>query len=438
MTSPVGERSVSTERLLLDYVERLARHAEGRRAVVIHLSRLRPGNRLSHHIRIAVNTFEALVKQFDGQIFLLGNADIVFVCKTATIAALDDAVMRVRYLFSEDPLTSGGDDEPGGFATWFDLGHQYESFLAMAQGLVEEEVRRRKRHAAIAASGERGPQKPPLAPKMLGELVNAISQADLSNMLRRQVVCQLEPGSPPKALFHETYISIADLAVAVMPRYDLAADRWLFRYLTQTLDRRMLAMLRRGHEQVISTAFSLNLNVSTVLSPEFLEFDAGLKTGARGGIVIELDKTDIYSDIGAYLFARDFARERGYRICLDAATDLTLPFIDRERLGLDLVKVFWSPDMADTDHAARAAAFRENVERVGRGRLILARCDSEAAVRFGLAFGISSFQGRFLDRLPALRAAAEPARPRPPGGDVGVTIIPPPPKRPVLPASGRR
>jgi len=229
VTSPAGERSASTERLLLDYVERLARFAEGRRAVVIHLSRLRPGNRLSHHLRIAVNTFEALVKQFDGQIFVLGNADIAFVCKSATIAALDDAVMRVRYLFSEDPLASGAEEEPGDFATWFDLGHQYESFLALARGLEDEEARRRKRHAAIAASGERGPAKPPLAPKMLGELVNAIAQADLSNMLRRQVVCTVEPGGPPKPLFHETYISIADLAVAVMPRYDLAADRWLFR-----------------------------------------------------------------------------------------------------------------------------------------------------------------------------------------------------------------
>ncbi|HUN47599.1 MAG TPA: hypothetical protein VMU85_13805 [Stellaceae bacterium] len=428
MISTTGDRSGNAERLLLDYVERLARHAEGRRAVVIHLSRLRPGNRLSHHIRIAVNTFEALVKQFDGQIFLLANADIVFVCKSATIAALDDAVMRVRYLFSEDPLASGAEDEPGGFATWFDLTYQYDGFLALARGLVEEDLRRRKRHEAIAASGERVAEKPPLAPKLLGELVNAIAQADLSNMLRRQVVCLLEPGGPPRSLFHETYISIADLAVAVMPRYDLAADRWLFRYLTQTLDRRMLAMLRRGQERITASPFSLNLNVATLLSTEFLDFDAGLKSGARGSIVVELDKTDIYSDIGAYLFARDFARERGYRICLDGATDLTLPFIDRERLGLDLVKVFWSPDMADAAHAARAQAFRENVERVGRTRVILARCDSEAAVRFGLTLGISSFQGRFLDRLPALRAVTDPPRPRSPGGDVGVTIIPPPPR----------
>ncbi len=244
---------------------------------------------------------------------------------------------------------------------------------------------------------------------MLGELVNAIAQADLSNMLRRQVVCTVEPGGPPKPLFHETYISIADLAVAVMPRYDLAADRWLFRYLTQTLDRRMLAMLRRGHERVTATAFSLNLNVATVLSPEFLEFDAGLRTGARGSIVIELDKTDIYSDIGAYLFARDFARERGYRICLDGATDLTLPFIDRERLGLDLVKMFWSSDMLEVGRSARADSLRDSIERVGRGRLILARCDSEAAVRFGLGLGIATFQGRFIDRLPSLRAGAEAA-----------------------------
>lgn len=429
MTSPAGDKSTSVEHVLLDYVERLAKFAEGRRAVVIHLSRLRPANRLSHHIRIAVNTFEALVKPFDGQIFLLGNADIVFVCKSATLEALDDAVMRVRYLFSEDPLASGAEEEPGDFATWFDLSYRYDDFLALTRAIEEEEARRRKRLAAITASSERSPEKPALAPKMLGELVNAISQADLSNMLRRQAVCTLEPGSPPKPLFHETYISIADLAVAVMPRYDLAADRWLFRYLTQTLDRRMLAMLRRGHDRVTATAFSLNLNVATLLSPEFLEFDAGLKTGARGSIVIEVDKTDIYSDIGAYLFARDFVHERGYRICLDGATDVTLPFIGRERLGIDLVKVFWSPDMAEVGRSVRVDAFRESIERVGRSRLILARCDSEAAVRFGLALGISAFQGRFLDRLPAVRAGTDSMRERSPAGEPSVTIIPPRLKR---------
>jgi len=36
----------------------------------------------------------------DGQIFALDNADLIFVCKGADIAAIDEAVMRLRHLFT--------------------------------------------------------------------------------------------------------------------------------------------------------------------------------------------------------------------------------------------------------------------------------------------------------------------------------------------------
>ena len=81
MKQGTPEKVTSIEQLLFEHVERLKRNPAGRRAVVMHLSRLRPDNRGTHQIRIAANTFEALVKQFDGQIFVLQQGDIVFVCK---------------------------------------------------------------------------------------------------------------------------------------------------------------------------------------------------------------------------------------------------------------------------------------------------------------------------------------------------------------------
>ena len=398
----VDDKTVSIEHLLLEYVQRLAKFVDGRRAVIIHLSRLRPNNRRDHHVRIAANTFETLVKQFDGHLFLLTNADVVFVCKGASVAALDEAVMRVRYLFSEDPLANDFDDNgPSRFASWYDVGRQYDEFLGVVRALHEEASKRQKRLQAITGQAGESGAKPPLNPKSLGELIDAIQRADLSNVLRRQAVCTLAADGPPKPIYREVYVSIADLAAAIMPRFDLAGDRWLFHHLTQTLDKRVLSMLKRNDDKTTETAFSLNLNVATLLSPVFLEFDASLRTGTRGAIVIELDKADIYSDLGAYLFARDFVKERGYRVCLDGVTDLTLPFIDRERLGLDLVKIFWSPEMAEEGRAERAAVFRQSLERVGKARTILARCESEGAVRFGQGLGVTLFQGRHIDRLLA-------------------------------------
>ena len=52
------ENQASQSYLLLDFVQRLERRREGRRAVHIHLSQLSPQNRREHHVRLAINTFE--------------------------------------------------------------------------------------------------------------------------------------------------------------------------------------------------------------------------------------------------------------------------------------------------------------------------------------------------------------------------------------------
>jgi len=399
---PPDGKKPSQEHQLLEFVHRLAKFRVGRRAVHIHLSQLRAYNRRIHHLRIAVNTFEFLVKQFDGQIFAISNADLVFICKGADIAAIDEAVMRLRHLFNNDPLTEDADErQKGRFCTWYDLERQYDEFVVIAQILYDEDQARSRRLAALCGQGEvvQPSELPPLSPHRLGELVDAISRADLSNMMRRQAICVIAPDAPPQPMFNELYISIDELRAIVMPGYNIASDRWLFQHLTQTLDQRMLQLLMKNDDRAIASAFSVNLNVATLLSDRFLAFDANLKSATRGTVIFELQAVDIFSDVGAYVFARDFVRERGYRVCLDGVTDLTLPFIDRERLGLDLIKILWNPDMLGNGGEARRNEFRALITGFGRGRTIMCRCDSEEAVTVGQSLGINLFQGRYIDRL---------------------------------------
>ena len=185
-----------------------------------------------------------------------------------------------------------------------------------------------------------------------------------------------------------------------MPHVQLTGNPWLFRYLTQSLDKRMLAHLSRewSHER----SFSINLNVSTLLSPEFLKFDQLISTSARGRLVIEIQKVDIFADMGAFLFAREYARDRGYRLCLDGMTHLTLPFIDREKLELDLVKLLWSPELAAAENAQMLDDLRACVASIGASRVILAHCDSERCRKnrpFARHFTL--FQGRYVNTLVA-------------------------------------
>jgi EAL domain-containing protein (putative c-di-GMP-specific phosphodiesterase class I) len=407
------ETRPSQELQLFEFMQRLARFRGDRRAVHVHLSELRAFNRRAQHIHVAVNTFEFLVKQYDGQIFTLGNSDLVFVWKGGEVLAVDEAVMRLRNLFSDDPLSQEPmEGETDGFCSWYDLERQYDEFMPVVQRIFDEAQKRKKRLAQISGSSDReAGELQPLSPHRLGELVDALARADLSNMMRRQPVCAVVPNAPPQPMFRELYISIDDLREIVMPGYNIASDRWLFQHLTQTLDRRMLQLLMKNDDKAIAASFSVNLNVATLLSDRFLAFDASLRAATRGTIIFELQTVDIFSDLGAYGFARDFVKERGYRICLDGVTDLMLPFIDRERLGVDLVKLVWNPDTMGPGNEGRREEVKKQITAVGRARAILCRCDSEEAVAAGQELGISLFQGRHIDRLLNGAGGA--------GGDVG-------------------
>lgn len=394
-------RGSSQEYLLLDYLQRLGRDMEGYIAVQIHLSRLRPQNRQAHHIRIAAATLEAMVQNDDDRIFVLSNADLFFICKDAAAEDIDAAIMKVRYLFAEDPLSQGDEEEDfARFCSWFDVATQYERILDLVKQMHRE--RERKPCLPVGADQKIDPRtkraRKPLDPEQLGKLESFLARADLSNLMRRQSVCALTPNNPiPHPVFQELFISIQGLQQTVLPEFDLASNLWLFQHLTQTLDARMLSLLTRNDDSSIASSFSINLNVQTIMSPPFLDFDASLKDAARGTVIVELQKIDIFSDIGTYMFARDFMHERGYRICLDGLNHLTLQFIDRELLGFDLLKLVWSPDMADDISGNRMTELKEHVDRCGRARIILTRCDSDAAVRFGKSMGITMFQGLYID-----------------------------------------
>ncbi len=58
-----------------------------------------------------------------------------------------------------------------------------------------------------------------------------------------------------------------------MPETDIHANPWLFQNLTRSLDQRMMAHLTKNDDDTLRESFSVNLNISTLLSPEFLAFD---------------------------------------------------------------------------------------------------------------------------------------------------------------------
>jgi EAL domain-containing protein (putative c-di-GMP-specific phosphodiesterase class I) len=397
-------RVPSQENLLLDYVHRLEKHREGRKVVHIHLSNLKSFNRRDQHVRAAAITFEPLVKELQGQLFTLKNADLFFVYKSELQHQVETMVQKVKFLFSDDPLVEEESDS-NPFASWFDAENQFNDIIQLVQGLADVEKTKAKpsmrarmdTRAALKVKQEMGE---PLTPDVLGRVEDALSRADLSNLVRRQFICTLDEQMVPEPEFSELFISITDLRETLIPGVNLLANRWLFQHLTVTLDRRMLAMLTKTDSLTISGNISFNINVATILSDDFQNFDNNITAARRGNMILELQKEDMFTDLGAFLFAREFVQAKGYRVCLDGMTYEAMEMLDRERLGTDLVKLIWNPEMIDGGEEIHQKV-RGLVEHTGPENVVLCRVDNREAVDFGQTVGINLFQGRHIENLIA-------------------------------------
>ncbi|HZB94232.1 MAG TPA: hypothetical protein VE397_22475 [Stellaceae bacterium] len=393
--SSTEAKAPAAEVQLLRHLRRLAEVRSGQRALHFHLSRLQRHHRRDKHLQIVANMLDELVQRFEGRLFRLANSDIVLICKGARRKTLEGTVDLIRYLFGEDPLAKH-DDGGSAFCSLFDLEHDYDRFLAQVERLREAEARQRA--AAVPTRADPRPsRRRPLGPEHLGDILGIVNRADLSSVLRRQTVWSLSPGAVAQPLFDEIFVSIEELGQALAPEYHLGNDRWLFQYLTQALDRRVLWLLARDYP-VGAHGISLNVNVATLLSPEFSDFEEHLPVRARGNILLELQLADIWSDFGAYLFAENMAKQHGHRLLLDAVRFRSLPLIDPKRLGVDYLKLVWDDALLElTDEGAEE--FRQALERIAPVRVILMRCERAEAVAFGQAAGIALFQGWYMDRL---------------------------------------
>jgi EAL domain-containing protein (putative c-di-GMP-specific phosphodiesterase class I) len=393
------------ESLFYDYIRRLEHHRQGREMVHFHLSKLRPFNRREHHIRVAADAFEPMVKDLLGQIFVFENADIIFVFKTEAMGSVEQAIEKVKFLFGDDPLFETRADGQNQYCSWYDIESDYDSVVAQARSMVETSKSggagsggAADIKAALKAKQDQGER---MTPRTLDRVIEALKLADLTNMVRRQYICTVEgPQMVPTEKFSELFISISDLRETLLPGVNLTSSPWLFQHLTETLDRRVLSLLSRTEDRDITGNISINLNVATLLSAEFLKFDENVIAAMRGNIVLELQQLDIFSDLNSYLFAREFVRERGYQICIDGVNYKTLPFIDRERLGADTIKLIWSQDIVEGGHDLKDKVIRQ-IMLTGPQKIILSRCDTEESIEFGRENGILYFQGRQVESLIA-------------------------------------
>lgn len=402
-TNPLGP---SHEARFLDDLRSLDAGARNKGVIRLHLSRLQPENRDKDHLRNAETAFDELTRTKSAWLYRLRNSDLMVVYDHGETDAAERGVLKLLKLWERDPLMQKfrNDARKNRLSSWFEMDKDYDKLLAFAmrQAASSEKSVRKTLPELIAArellrnSPERGT---PLTPLELGRAEDSLARVDLSSFTRRQPVCAFVDDGKPEIVFTEVFVSIADLRETLMPRTDLTINPWLFQRFTQTLDRRVMAQIaRREDRTLVRDGFSINVNVSTILSEEFLSFDDDFAPSTQD-VVLEIRLEDMFADPGSFAFARDFVTERGYRICVDGLTLATFPFADPNRLGVAYAKLNWSQDMAGYGGTQQGQELRQMIRQRKRGRTILARCDSEAAVKIGQQLGITLFQGRYVDAL---------------------------------------
>jgi len=403
---------------LLNAVDRALRAPRGRMALVLHLSRMtRPPPR-PHHRRIARALMDDAAQRHAGQVFALGNGDLLLLFRAAD-AGVPVVDTLARLFLADVP-------DGVGLTTLWSLARDGAAVLRYAQTRLADA-------APVQTSVE------PVGSAHAIDAIDAIiQQSRLSDLMQRQTAVQLIPGGQSRLqpLYREITFSVAVLEARLAATGQANADPFLFRYLASRLDERMLDVLRldlqadgpmTGGARDPGPRLHLNLTLAGVLSDRFAQFATACRAvGARVGIEISL--VEACADAEAFMTARTRLRLAGLALILDGVSHHALMLTTPMALEPDLVKLDWSPHLPEAGPAIDKA-----VMALGRDRVVLQRAETETALRWGLAHGISRFQGRHIDAMLAagrigacthssgcsLRQCSERASATGPGGRAG-------------------
>ena len=325
----------------IDELHELVRQSElsgaRRRAALLHTDRLPPHLARPHHARLARHAMHALLTADRAQMFDLPHRRLAVIwrnCGTVELAQVREALRH---------LLNGEGSADLNLLTIYDLPDQAVRFLDQ---LAEAPER------SVAQAG----QCAPLDVTLLARLEAGLAQADLSRFVRRRAVVNLsdEAVADGSVAWHDLVLNMDELAAGVCPGRDIKGDQWLFRRLTRTLERRMLIMLATGRDFGRCHTCAIDLNVASILSPEFLKLDEALPVALRGRLILYLTTADILADPSGFIFARNFAQARHHRLFLGDATLAILRFFDPLAAGLDGLKAELCPELQASPSCLRA------------------------------------------------------------------------------------
>ena len=313
------------------------------------------------------------------QVFELPNGDILAVVRPPA-ASLDGAEAALRGSLGASSIAAA--------LRRLHLPQDAASLLIVVADSLGLEPGEQERTAPPPPSG------PPLDSTALAAAEAALAAADLEGVTTAQAVCRIDPDSSmPEPLWQDRRIAWPALTALLLPGRDLDAAPGLTRRLARVAEARLLAELARPVAQLQWRPLGMPLAPATLEGPAFARFADALPAGRHGETTIAIRTADVLADPGLPARLRPMLQARGFRFALDDAAPGLFALLPPERLGMDLIRLRWSPDLPGAEPPALAALLAEAPERV-----VLTDVDRPAAIAWGWEAGLRLFQGPLVER----------------------------------------
>jgi len=246
--------------------------------------------------------------------------------------------------------------------------------------------------AALLALPAPAPAAAQLVPPPAAGIEAACDAAPLEALLRREGVLHLSPGVPRRLALLRLAPDRAALAARLGPA---AADPDLLRHAEARLAARLLRAVAEPalRDALLGgpPAVPLLLDLPLALLPDPV-LAGGDDAPAAPVLYASLTAAEALAERVA---ARAAAlRGAGWGIAVRGLDAAALALLAPEALPAELLLLRWSPALAE--RPAMAA-----LRRIDPARLILTRCDVEAALEWGLSLGVSRFAGPWIAALMA-------------------------------------
>lgn len=377
-----GYKKFDTERYLLETLERISKNRSEFKILYVNISKLKPKNRHPKFVKIITRLFDDLVSIANSTMFVLVNGDFAILGRNITDKVVADAIEKLRRGLITDPIWSSKSSSE------FTHVYQPEDFDDFYKK-IEEMISEDNRLDEIV-------NRTPLDAGQIDAVKEHLDMVNIADVVKHQGVIRLENSSNYRRLFDEYFVAVKDLSRNFDKNIDLIGNKWLFLYLTQTLDKKTMSSFVVSDIKNREGKVSLNLNLSTINTSDFINFEQYVKSLGQK-LIIEVQPIDMLNNMRAFFNTKEKLHKLGHEILLDATSLEMLQAINVKSLGFDYIKLFWH-DLMD-EYGVQSDKVREIFEEVGYNKIILAKCIDEKALRWGIKNGIRAFQGPYIDML---------------------------------------